>query len=78
MRGEPDVLVVGGGLAGLTVTLALARRGRRVTLVDEPRAGAATRASAGMLAAGLGFEPPAAGVAAAARDHYPGFPIGFR
>lgn len=44
-------LVVGGGVAGSTVALSLADRGVGVVLVDRPTAGAATSASAGMLAA---------------------------
>ncbi|MGZ3375687.1 MAG: NAD(P)/FAD-dependent oxidoreductase [Phenylobacterium sp.] len=38
-RIEADVCVVGGGLAGLTAALELARRGRRVCLVEAQRIG---------------------------------------
>lgn len=44
-------LVVGGGVAGSTVALSLAERGLDVTLIDDAAPGAATPASAGMLAA---------------------------
>ncbi len=45
-----DVLVVGGGIIGLSVARALAKRGLAVHVVDRPRPGeAATRAAAGML-----------------------------
>jgi gamma-glutamylputrescine oxidase len=38
-RREADVCIVGGGLAGLTTALELARRGRRVCLVEAERIG---------------------------------------
>ena len=66
-------LVIGGGIAGLSVALALASRAQRVTVFDEPRAGAASRASAGMLAPGIGFPDWLTDRAFAARDHYSGF-----
>jgi len=67
----PDVLVVGGGIAGLTAALALGDAGRVVLVLDERRPGAASRASAGMLGASLGFDAATARQAAAARDRYP-------
>lgn len=49
--GATEVVVVGGGVAGLASARALARRGRRVTLVERGRVGAeASWAAAGMLA----------------------------
>jgi glycine oxidase len=53
-RGRPgsegEVLVVGGGIVGLSVAHALSRAGWRVRVFDDPRPGAAaTRAAAGML-----------------------------
>lgn len=70
----PDLVVAGGGIVGLTAALAAARRGLRVTLIDQPRAGSASRASAGMLAPSIGEVPPAVREASiAARDFYPEF-----
>jgi glycine oxidase len=46
-----DVVVVGGGVIGLTVAYELARRGREVLVLDRDDAlGVASRAAAGMLA----------------------------
>jgi glycine oxidase ThiO len=74
MSRAADVVVLGGGIAGLTVALAAAVRGQRVTIVDERRAGAASRAAAGMLAPTVEGLPPAVlGAAIAARDLYPAF-----
>ena len=49
MTGSPDVVVVGGGVIGGAVAYYLAKRGVRVTLVDQPKRGWATSASAGGL-----------------------------
>lgn len=49
MRRSPDVVVVGGGVIGCAVTYYVAKRGYRVTLVDQPKRGRATSASAGGL-----------------------------
>ncbi|MBX9584550.1 MAG: FAD-dependent oxidoreductase [Gemmataceae bacterium] len=46
---SPDVVVVGGGVIGCAVAYYAAKRGLRVTLVDQPRRGRATSASAGGL-----------------------------
>ncbi|WP_176758715.1 NAD(P)/FAD-dependent oxidoreductase [Thiohalorhabdus denitrificans] len=46
---EHDFLIVGGGLAGSLLALALLERGRRVALVDQPRAASASRVAAGLL-----------------------------
>src|SRR5437764_2912754 len=35
MTGEPDVIVVGAGLAGLVATYELAKAGRRVLVVEQ-------------------------------------------
>lgn len=70
----PDLVVAGGGIVGLTSALAAARRGLRVTLVDQPRNGSASRASAGMLAPSIGAAAPAVREASvAAREFYPEF-----
>ncbi len=45
-----DVAVVGGGVAGLAAASELARRGLSVALLEDGRAGSASRAAAGMLA----------------------------
>ncbi|MEO8623237.1 MAG: FAD-dependent oxidoreductase [bacterium] len=69
-----DVLVVGGGIAGLCTALAVAEQKLRVLIVDEPRPGAASRAAAGMLAPSLEGLPPAVhAIALEARDYYPEF-----
>lgn len=44
-----DVVVVGGGVIGCAVAYYVARRGMRVTLIDQPKRGRATSASAGGL-----------------------------
>ena len=70
----PDLVIAGGGIVGLTTALVAARRGLRVTLVDQPRAGAASRTAAGILAPSIGDAAPAvreAGIAA--REFYPQF-----
>jgi glycine oxidase len=70
----PDLVVAGGGIVGLTSALAAARRGLRVTVVDQPRPGAASRASAGILAPSIGDASTAMREALlAARAFYPGF-----
>jgi glycine oxidase ThiO len=69
-----DVIVLGGGIAGLTVALEAARRDLSVIVLDTPRPGAASRAAAGMLAPSVEDLPSAMlGAALAARDHYPAY-----
>jgi glycine oxidase ThiO len=69
-----DVLVLGGGIAGLTVALEAARRDLSVIILDAPRPGAASRAAAGMLAPSVEALPPVMlGSAVAARDLYPSY-----
>jgi glycine/D-amino acid oxidase-like deaminating enzyme len=74
MTTTADVLVLGGGIAGLTTALAAARRRLTVIVLDTPRPGAASRAAAGMLAPSV-EEIPADMRSAAfeARDFYPAF-----
>jgi glycine oxidase len=74
--GAADVTVVGAGVIGLAVALALADDGRAVWLISEPRPGASSAAAAGMLAPSV-EEPPAGGTsepahrfAVAARDRF--------
>ena len=74
MTATADVLVLGGGIAGLTVALEAARRGLGVIVIDTPRPGAASRAAAGMLAPSVEDVPAEMFRAAiAARDHYPAY-----
>jgi len=71
-----DVIVAGGGLAGLTTALACARRGLSVTLIQGTRRGAASAASAGVLGPSIGRGPKGGRVGRfmfAARDRYPMF-----
>ncbi len=49
MSHSPDVIVVGGGVIGCSVAYYTARRGLRVTLIDLPKRGRASSASAGGL-----------------------------
>lgn len=50
VRIQKDVVVIGGGLAGLSTALELAKRGRQVTVVSRNRAEAAAEAAGGMIA----------------------------
>ena len=79
-RGERDVskttdlVIVGGGIAGLTVALAAAERGLSSVVIDQPRPGAASRAAAGMLAPSVEGLPPAVRpLALEAREYFPRF-----
>jgi glycine oxidase len=68
-----DVIVVGGGVVGLATAWAAAQRGLLVALFSADRAGAASRASAGLLVPHYSGEGAAASVGqfmAAARDGY--------
>jgi glycine oxidase len=71
-----DVIITGGGLAGVTTALACARRGLAVTLIDGAHRGSASRASAGVLGPSIGRGPKGGRVGRfmfAARDRFPGF-----
>jgi glycine oxidase len=71
---DADLLVLGGGIAGLTTALAAAERQLSVIVIDSPRPGAASRAAAGMLAPSVEEVPDTMfGAAIAARDFYPSF-----
>ena len=74
MSANADLLVLGGGIAGLTTALAASERQLSVILIDSPRAGAASRAAAGMLAPSAEKVPQELRAASiAARDFYPAF-----
>src|SRR3954447_22374364 len=70
-----DVAVVGGGVAGLAAARELARRGLSVTVVEDGRAGSASRAAAGMLAPQAEADDPDElfELLCASRDMYPEF-----
>lgn len=69
---QPDVVVVGGGLIGLTCATAVAREGLRVLVVSSSERGAASAVSAGILAPSVG-SPQAAvrRLGCTSRDLYP-------
>jgi glycine oxidase len=68
---QPDVIVVGGGLIGLTCATAVARHGLRVLVISSNEQGAASPASAGILAPSVGHASgPARALGIAARDMY--------
>src|SRR5689334_20328763 len=74
MSADADLLILGGGIAGLTTALAASERQLSVILIDSPRPGAASRAAAGMLAPSAEKVPQELRDAAlAARDFYPAF-----
>lgn len=69
-----DVIIIGGGLAGMATAAALASRGTHVTILAGRHAGEASRAAAGMLAPGMERAHGAAhAFALAARDLYPSY-----
>ena len=74
-----DLLVLGGGIAGLTTALAAAERGLTSIILDSPKSGSASRAAAGMLAPSVEDLPPQIlAPALAARDFYPGYVAALR
>jgi glycine oxidase len=71
---QADVLVVGGGLIGLACAPAVARAGLRVRVISAREPGAASAASAGILAPSVGRSSAAArSLAIRARDLYPDY-----
>lgn len=71
---QPDVIVVGGGLIGLTCARAVAQQGLSVLVISSSEPGAASPASAGILAPSVGHPPGLARtLGIAARDMYPAY-----
>ena len=71
---QGDVVIVGGGLIGLACGTAVARTGLRTVIVSAGDLGAASPASAGILAPGVGNATGTVrALGVAARDMYPEF-----
>lgn len=76
MSATPDVVIVGGGIVGAACARALARRAFRVVICEPgPLPGAATPASAGMLAAQIEPNEALLALAVRARELYAGLAI---
>lgn len=76
MSNHPDVLILGGGIIGCALAEELARRGRRVTVLDRSRPGTeASSAAAGILSAQMDVSRPGPffELCQAARRMYPGW-----
>lgn len=72
MTRSADVVVIGGGIIGLSSAAAIARRGKSVLVVSVAQQGEASRAAAGMLAPSVEqSDGPAHDFAISARDFYP-------
>jgi len=72
VRLRADVLVVGDGVVGLATALAVARAGGSCRILGRTIAGAASAASAGLLAPSIGAaDPSIRAFMRAARDRYP-------
>src|SRR5258707_5180407 len=70
-----DVIIIGGGIIGLSLSIALRKRGAQVLLIERGEPGReASHAAAGMLADDPGELPPALhALAAASARTYPEF-----
>jgi len=69
-----DVIIIGGGLIGLSLAISLRKEGLRVLLVERGEPGReASYAAAGMLAAGAEIPPPLEGLAEESARAYPEF-----
>ncbi|OIN66934.1 FAD-dependent oxidoreductase [Exiguobacterium sp. KRL4] len=69
---QPDVLIIGAGIIGLTLGYELLQRGQRVHVLDQSAVGqGATRAAAGMLATDEELSEPLHALAAVSRALYP-------
>lgn len=69
-----DVIVVGDGVIGLAVALAVASRGASCRIIGHPSPGAASAAAGGLLAPSIGEAPPAVrAVLMTAREGYPAY-----
>jgi glycine/D-amino acid oxidase-like deaminating enzyme len=71
-KDSADVLVIGDGIIGLATALAIARAGGSCRILGRTTAGAASVASAGLLAPSIGdAEPAFRSFMSASRDRYP-------
>jgi glycine oxidase len=73
---QPDVVVVGGGVIGLTIAWRAAAQGLTVTVVDPAPASGASHVAAGMITpvSELAYgEEPMLYLGLTSRDRYPGF-----
>lgn len=73
-RSPADVIVVGDGIIGLSVALAVSRAGGTSCVIGHQAAGSASPASAGLLAPSIGRpEPGIRRLMTAARERFPAF-----
>src|SRR4029077_340155 len=74
---EKDVVIIGDGVIGLSIAVALADRGVSSTVLGTRLPGAASLASAVLLAPSIGrVTPDVRSIYFAARDAYPSFIAG--
>src|SRR3982750_4030964 len=71
-KSTADVLIVGDGVIGLATAIAIARAGGSCRILGRTTPGAASAASAGLLAPSIGnTEPGFRAFMSASRDRYP-------